>query len=238
MNHGWIKVHRKIIDSPLWFSEPFTKSQAWIDILLVANHADTHFFKRGIKIDVKRGQCARSEVELADRWKWSRTKVKSFLNMLEKEQQISIEKSNITQIVTIIKYEEYQSEKQQTVQQKSSRKAANCTTEKHIQECKEGKEPKEGKEKSTYGQFENVFLSEEEFLKLKEKYNGTLQEKIEALSMGIASKGYKYKSHYATILSWDRKNGGGRKNAGEPDEQQWARLQKLFHDRNENGGTV
>ncbi len=57
-----------------------------------------------------------------------------------------------------------------------------------------------------YGEFSNVNLSDEEYQKLKEKFGevGT-GERIETLSYGIASKGYKYKNHYATILSWDRK---------------------------------
>ena len=49
-------------------------------------------------------------------------------------------------------------------------------------------------------------LSEKELENLKTQFPEIYNEKIEALSEGIASKGYKYKSHYATILSWDRKN--------------------------------
>lgn len=141
-SEGWIKVYRKIQDNPLWLSEKFTRGQAWIDLLLLANHSSSFFYKRGVKVEVERGQLARSEVELADRWKWSRTKVKKFIKDLEKEQQVVQQNNNITQIVTILNYDEYQKKEQQTVQQKSSRSAA----EKHIQECKEGKECKEKKD--------------------------------------------------------------------------------------------
>lgn len=60
--------------------------------------------------------------------------------------------------------------------------------------------------KSIYGEFENVKLKPEEHQKLIE----SLGEKntnilIEELSTGIASKGYKYKSHYATLLNWARR---------------------------------
>lgn len=57
--------------------------------------------------------------------------------------------------------------------------------------------------KKKYGEFENVLLTDEEYHKL-EKSN--LLMYIEQLSSYIASKGKKYKSHYATILSWSRKN--------------------------------
>jgi len=54
---------------------------------------------------------------------------------------------------------------------------------------------------------------EEEFEKLKTQFGekGT-NERIENLSQYIASKGKKYKSHYATILTWERKNNPGSKN--------------------------
>lgn len=57
-----------------------------------------------------------------------------------------------------------------------------------------------------YGEFENVKLTEEEYNKLVEKLGeNNTKLMIEELSTGIASKGYKYKSHYATILSWSRR---------------------------------
>lgn len=143
-SEGWVKVHRRIQDNPLWTCEKFTRGQAWVDLIILANHTDSFFYKRGVKIDVKRGECARSVVELADRWQWSRTKVNKFLNDLKKEQQIDFKKTNITQLLTILNYDEYQQREQQTGQQKSSRRAA----EKHIQECKEGKECKEVKIKA------------------------------------------------------------------------------------------
>ena len=58
------------------------------------------------------------------------------------------------------------------------------------------------KEKSVYGEFKNVKLTDEEYHKL-EKAN--LLPYIEKLSSYIASKGKKYKNHYATILTWARK---------------------------------
>jgi hypothetical protein len=52
-----------------------------------------------------------------------------------------------------------------------------------------------------------VFLSDEEHKKLIEKFGEPLTSSlIEDLNIGIGSKGYKYKSHYHTILSWQRKN--------------------------------
>lgn len=59
-----------------------------------------------------------------------------------------------------------------------------------------------------YGDFQNVKLSDDEYQKLIEQFgeSGTA-EKITNLSLYLKSKGDKYKSHYATILSWSRKDG-------------------------------
>lgn len=124
MSDGWIKLHRKLSDNYIWLCEPFTRGQAWVDMLLLANHDKSIFYKRGNKVEIERGQLGRSEVELSDRWKWSRTKVRKFLNDLEKEQQIIQHKSTITLVVTILNYDIYQEKEQQIIQQKNSRKTA------------------------------------------------------------------------------------------------------------------
>lgn len=67
-----------------------------------------------------------------------------------------------------------------------------------------GEEPTP-KTKHKYGEFNNVLLSDEELEKLKTSYPD-YQERIELLSGYIASTGKSYKSHYATILNWARKD--------------------------------
>ena len=66
--------------------------------------------------------------------------------------------------------------------------------------------------KEKFGEFENVLLSANELQKLKSKLGAETESYIERLSSYIASSGKRYKSHYATILSWtqkDAKNSGG-----------------------------
>lgn len=66
--------------------------------------------------------------------------------------------------------------------------------------------------KEKFGEFGNVFLSADELQKLKSKFGAEAENYIEKLSSYIASSGKKYKSHYATILSWtqkDAKDSGG-----------------------------
>ena len=78
-------------------------------------------------------------------------------------------------------------------------------TENRLDKNRLDKNSKEKYIKRKYGSFENVELTDEEYQKLKDRFSN-YEEKIENLSSYIASKGAKYKSHYATILNWSRKD--------------------------------
>ena len=93
---GWIKLYRKIAENPLYFAEPFTRMQAWIDMLIIANYEESFIYVRGNKIQIKRGQIGKSQDTLAERWKWSRGKVTRFLDELQKAQQITQQKGHQT----------------------------------------------------------------------------------------------------------------------------------------------
>ena len=111
---GWIKIYRKIMENPMYLSEPFTRMQAWIDLLLIANRKDGFFYIRGNKVIVHRGQIGLSERTLAVRWKWSRGKVSRFLKDLENEHQIEPQKNSVTTLISISNYDEYQCNEPQT----------------------------------------------------------------------------------------------------------------------------
>lgn len=107
---GWIKIYRKVVESEYYFAEPFNKIMAWFDLLIITNHKDGFFYKRGIRVEVKRGQSGYDIETLAKRWKWSRGKVERFLNDLEIDKQIERQKTNVTTIISICNYDQYQSD--------------------------------------------------------------------------------------------------------------------------------
>ncbi len=59
--------------------------------------------------------------------------------------------------------------------------------------------------KHKYGEYQNVLLTDSELDKLRAEYPD-YEERIERLSAYVASKGTSYKSHYATIRNWARKD--------------------------------
>lgn len=122
---GWIKLHRKIMDNPLYLSEPFTRMQAWIDLLLLANHKEGYFYVRGNKVVVGRGQIGTSSRTLASRWRWSRGKVERFLHDLEECGQIKPQKTNVITLISICNYEEYQKTEPQNEPQTNRKQTSN-----------------------------------------------------------------------------------------------------------------
>lgn len=88
MSKGWISIHRKLQHHWLWGDKPFSKGQAWIDLLMSANHEDCKFLLGSQLVDAKKGDVITSEVKLMDKWGWSKAKVRAFLTLLEKDSMI------------------------------------------------------------------------------------------------------------------------------------------------------
>ena len=132
---SWFKVYRKIQKHPIWQVKPFSPGQAWIDLVMSASYKDRWFIKRGIKAIQKRGQVATSIKGLSDRWGWSQGKTKRFLTRLKNEDQIDEQNTNVTTLITIINYDEYQGSDDQNGEQTESRRGADGDK----QEVKEGK---------------------------------------------------------------------------------------------------
>lgn len=122
-NKGWVRLYRKIEDNDLWLAEPFTRGQAWVDILLLANHKPRSIFIRGNEVKIERGQFIHSEETLSDRWKWSRGKTRAFLALLVTRGMLDNRKSRLCAIRTVVNYVDYQQNEQQTGQQNVQQKA-------------------------------------------------------------------------------------------------------------------
>ena len=115
-----VKLSRKLLNDPLWLSEPFTRGQAWVDLFAMAKNEDCEVLVHGKKVDLKRGQFSCSENDLSERWKWSRGKVRRFLDELKTVQRIVQPKNSPITTITICNYDKYQGneivDKFQTVQ--------------------------------------------------------------------------------------------------------------------------
>lgn len=119
---GWVKISRSIQDNWVWDEKPFSKGQAWIDLILLAKHKEEKFLdRRGNLVEGERGYIYRSERSLAERWGWSRCKTSKFLAQLSEDEMIEFHKKKASEKTTIfiINYDKYQEMKasKQTSQQ-------------------------------------------------------------------------------------------------------------------------
>ena len=103
-NKGFIMIDRSILEDDMYFSEKFTRMQAYMDLCLLAAFKSRTFYIRGNKVELQPMQVAKSVRDLADRWQWSVNKVRGYLYELEKGDYIDTQKTSVNQIITIKKY--------------------------------------------------------------------------------------------------------------------------------------
>jgi uncharacterized phage protein (TIGR02220 family) len=106
---GWIKLHRSVLSHRLYSEKRvFSKYEAWIDILLMANYADKEIMIEGHTVFIERGSFITSQMKLADRWRWDKRKVVSFLKDCELHDEIMIKTEKRSTRIIVLNYEKYQ----------------------------------------------------------------------------------------------------------------------------------
>ena len=204
MSYGWVSIHRQLQNHWVWNDKPFSYGQAWIDIILLANHSENKFPLGKEIITIDEGSFITSELKLMDRWGWSKAKVRRFLTLLENDSMIVRKTDTKKTTITVVNYGTFQ-ESETTKRPKKDRKKTDSRPKKDTNNNDNNVNNNNNDNKDIYGEFSNVKLSDEELQKLKDKFPDW-KERIETLSSYIASSGKKYSSHYATILSWARKD--------------------------------
>jgi DNA replication protein DnaD len=105
---GWVCINRKLTEHWLWEDKPFSKGQAWLDLILMANHKDAKFPLGGEFIFVPTGSFITSELKLMERWGWSKSKVRLFLSQLQNDTMIVKKSDHKKTTLTIVNYGIYQ----------------------------------------------------------------------------------------------------------------------------------
>lgn len=108
---GYIKLYRKALHNELFQEKPYDRWHAWEDILLSVNYERTERIYKGKVQITNPGQMQTSVVFLAERWGWSRNKVRRFLEVLEVAQMCKAESIPGTTggtTLTVINWKEYQ----------------------------------------------------------------------------------------------------------------------------------
>ncbi len=106
---GYIKLFRKIQDNPL-YKEPrrFNRSEAWIDLLLRANHKQSEIIVDFKRILVNKGEVFTSQLGLSKKWGWGIASVNRFLKLLKNEKQIFYKAESKYTVISILNWDKYQ----------------------------------------------------------------------------------------------------------------------------------
>lgn len=125
---GWIALHRNIRDHWVYQEKRvFSKYEAWLDLLMDANHQNNKFLFDGQLIEVNRGEFITSVRKLCERWGWSNTKVNRFLKMLEDDQMLIRKSDSKKTVITIVNYDFYQRHESKETTQKRQQNDAEAS---------------------------------------------------------------------------------------------------------------
>ena len=218
MGNGWICLHRSIIDN--WvFSDPVAL-KAWLCILLSANHKETKVLFDGELIPVQKGQFITSVRKFADKVGCTRRKAEKLLELFELDNMIHRTRHKKGTLLTVEKYSIYQDMRDSESTSQSTGESTTQSTGESTQTTMKNNENNENKEREgelppvtvkrfPAGKYQNVFLSQEEAVKLQKEFPNEAAAMIETLSEYMETSGKSYKNHFAVIAKWireDRKN--------------------------------
>lgn len=210
MAEGWIKLHRQI-RGHVFFKQKriFSRFEAWVDMLLEANHCDKPWIAGNEVISVKRGTFITSEIKLMNRWSWSKSKVRAFLKLLQDEKMIVKKTDSKKTTVSIVNYGLYQSEettKEPEKNQKRTAKEPQKDTTKNVKNVKNDKKVI----KDIYITVQHLPLTKTDYEKLIAEYGQTaVDEKIQYAENYAKLKNYK--SIYLTLNNWLKKDAKSNK---------------------------
>jgi len=104
----WIPLHRRPQDHWIYQEKrQFSRYEAWIDLLMMANHKDNKSLIDGELVTVKKGSLITSIRKLCDKWNWSNTKVNNFLRLLQEDEMITYKSDTKKTVINICNYSVY-----------------------------------------------------------------------------------------------------------------------------------
>lgn len=108
-NETWIKLYRKLLISPIFENEKALK--VWIWCLLKATHTEREQLVGKKIIHLEVGQFVFGRNKASEELKMSESSVYGYIKLLEKLKMISVKSNNKFSVVSIEKWEDYQDQK-------------------------------------------------------------------------------------------------------------------------------
>lgn len=142
--HGWIKLHRKCLDSGILQNRKLWTFWTWC--LLKATHKEHTQVVGYQKVKLMPGQFIFGRKKASEELGMSEQMIRTALNSLKKSESLTIKTTNKYSVITIVNWDTYQVDQPTTNQQDNKQLTNNQPTTNHKQE---GEEVKEDKKKDT-----------------------------------------------------------------------------------------
>lgn len=143
-NNGWIKLHRKIIDSAVFDNPKILK--LWIWCLCKASHKGYESMVGNQIVVLQEGQFIFGRKKASSELKIKESMVYQYIKILEKLGMVNIKSNNKFSIITIEKWAFYQCDYDEDQQQNNNKSTTNrqqSNTNKNVKKVKNEKECKE-----------------------------------------------------------------------------------------------
>lgn len=107
---GWIKLHRKLLDSPIFQNEKLFKVFAYC--LMKASHKDHKQLVGRQIVELKKGQFVFGRKRASEELRLKESTVRDYIKLLENLQTIVVSSDNKFSVITVVNWAVYQSDEQ------------------------------------------------------------------------------------------------------------------------------
>lgn len=155
MLHGWIKLHRSILDN--WVASEPESLAVWVRLLSEANHKETKKRFNGSLVTIGRGQVVFGLNAFSEKSGVSISKLRRILSELESDGMISRQITSKYSLITVTCFDKYQSDDSQTTSKSQADDNQIASESQHRKNVKNGKNEK--KESIDYELVKEIFNS-------------------------------------------------------------------------------
>ena len=97
MSTDSIRISRDFFESEEYLLDRFSRREAFFDLCYLAAPEDRSFKIRGVLVEQKKGQVAKSLRDLAFRWRWAVNTVVKYINELKEDGIIDTQQTSVIQ---------------------------------------------------------------------------------------------------------------------------------------------
>jgi hypothetical protein len=106
---GTVNIARDIWQDTAFKAQPFTEREAFVWLIMEASYKAREKRVGNVCVNLSRGQLASSIRFMAEAWDWQKSTVDRFLKRLQSRDMIGTDSGTGLTVITVCKYDEYQS---------------------------------------------------------------------------------------------------------------------------------